>query len=768
MEQMEHRSCIFRFADVEVDESNFSVTKAGEPLPLEPKVFKVLQYLLHHPGRVVTKDELLDAVWSDTSVSESSLTRSVATLRRLLGDDIHEPRYIATIPTVGYRFLCEVQISKNGYVPASAPASTPEPPPEAASAAPRPVPSTEKPKTRVKRTLAVLAACCALVLLFAAAWFVYRNRQPNNPPNVQRTLTRLTFDDGLQTGATWSPDGRYIAYASDHGGKFDIWVQQISGGDPIQITKGPGQNWQPDWSPDGKYIAYRSEEGDGGIFITPALGGVGQQRKITSFGYFPRWSPDSSQILFQTSRLWSTNIAYVVALDGSPPREVLRGTTVRGLAFCTWHPDGKRITAWVYGPDVGPVFSTVPIEGGSAIESRPSPELQRQLHQADENNGVLAWREDFRFSWAPSGRAIYFERTFRGVKNIWRMTVDPETLQPLAVERLNLSPAFDEELALSPDGKKLAFTNENPQYRAWVFPFDASRGKVTGLGQPLTSTRIDAWMVDVTRDGKTLGIAGTRGGEGATWEMSVSNGQEEPIMPGDSYPRGMPVWSPDGKRAAYARSDFSLGKCQLVVWSRENREEELVSADAINQPYDWSPDGKFVLVSKGSDTTHMAEIWEVPSDKAATSTARKLISDPNYHLFQPHYSRDGRWIAFEATRTLPRRWDSTLYVIPANGGPWIRITDAKQWDDKPRWSPDGKVIYYLSDHAGFFNVWGIRFNPETGKPQGEPFQVSSFETPAQRISRDVSSTEFALTENRLFLPVEQSSGSIWVLDNVDR
>jgi eukaryotic-like serine/threonine-protein kinase len=112
---MEHRGCIFRFADVEVDERNFSVTKAGEVLPVEPKVFKVLQFLLHHPDRVVRKDELLDAVWNDCSVSESSLTRSVATLRRLLGDDIHEPRYIATVPTVGYRFLCDVKVAEDGF-----------------------------------------------------------------------------------------------------------------------------------------------------------------------------------------------------------------------------------------------------------------------------------------------------------------------------------------------------------------------------------------------------------------------------------------------------------------------------------------------------------------------------------------------------------------------------------------------------------------------------------------------------------------------------
>ena len=60
---MERRSCIFRFADVEVDESNFSVTKAGEVLPLEPKVFKVLQFLLHHRVfEIASKDHVYPKV----------------------------------------------------------------------------------------------------------------------------------------------------------------------------------------------------------------------------------------------------------------------------------------------------------------------------------------------------------------------------------------------------------------------------------------------------------------------------------------------------------------------------------------------------------------------------------------------------------------------------------------------------------------------------------------------------------------------------------
>src|SRR5579859_6490462 len=121
--QMEQQHSIFHFADFELNERNFSVTKAGKVLPMEPKVFKVLQFLVHNPGRVVTKDELLNAVWNDCSVSESSLSRSVAILRRLLGDDTREPRYIATVPTVGYRFVDNVQILEDGFVPATA--STP-------------------------------------------------------------------------------------------------------------------------------------------------------------------------------------------------------------------------------------------------------------------------------------------------------------------------------------------------------------------------------------------------------------------------------------------------------------------------------------------------------------------------------------------------------------------------------------------------------------------------------------------------------------------
>ena len=107
---MDHKYFVFRFGDIEVKEREFLLIKSGEAAQVEPTAFRVLLLLLRNPGRLVTKEEILSTVWTDASVSDNSLTRSIATLRRLLGDDKREPRYIATVHTVGYRFLCDVQV----------------------------------------------------------------------------------------------------------------------------------------------------------------------------------------------------------------------------------------------------------------------------------------------------------------------------------------------------------------------------------------------------------------------------------------------------------------------------------------------------------------------------------------------------------------------------------------------------------------------------------------------------------------------------------
>jgi WD40-like Beta Propeller Repeat len=109
---------------------------------------------------------------------------------------------------------------------------------------------------------------------------------------------------------------------------------------------------------------------------------------------------------------------------------------------------------------------------------------------------------------------------------------------------------------------------------------------------------------------------------------------------------------------------------------------------------------------------------------------------------------------------------STIYVVPPSGGEWIRITEGKYWDDLPRWSPDGKTIYFVSNRTGFLNVWGIRFNSKTGRSVGTPFRVTDFGGPVQLapIGWDLIS----VGANRLLVNLVESSGNIWTLENVDR
>lgn len=81
----------------------------GETIPLTPKVFDTLLYLVMHGGRLIEKDELMSAIWTDTFVEENNLNKNISVLRRILGENRNEHRFIATVPGKGYKFVAEVR-----------------------------------------------------------------------------------------------------------------------------------------------------------------------------------------------------------------------------------------------------------------------------------------------------------------------------------------------------------------------------------------------------------------------------------------------------------------------------------------------------------------------------------------------------------------------------------------------------------------------------------------------------------------------------------
>src|SRR5688572_339482 len=92
----------YRFLEFELDARNASLRRAGMPVPLRPKSFDVLLYLVRNPGRLVTKDELIEAVWSPVVVTENSLVQCVREVREALGDA--GQAHIETVAKRGYIF----------------------------------------------------------------------------------------------------------------------------------------------------------------------------------------------------------------------------------------------------------------------------------------------------------------------------------------------------------------------------------------------------------------------------------------------------------------------------------------------------------------------------------------------------------------------------------------------------------------------------------------------------------------------------------------
>jgi serine/threonine-protein kinase len=172
----------------------------GESVKLLPKSFDILTYLVRNRSRVVTKDELMAALWPDTVVEENNLTQNISALRRAFGEKPHENRFISTIPGRGYRFVAEVAI-----------------PSEERGAFPVPDPvGPELPPTETERrpgTLPFVVAGVALLAVVAAGFYYFRG---DSGAGKARSLAVLPFkpittgkrDEALEIGMTDALIGR--------------------------------------------------------------------------------------------------------------------------------------------------------------------------------------------------------------------------------------------------------------------------------------------------------------------------------------------------------------------------------------------------------------------------------------------------------------------------------------------------------------------------------------------------------------------------------
>src|SRR5579862_4043527 len=109
MSALENR--VYRFAGFTLEPAERRLSESGNPVALTPKVFDTLVLLVERAGHVVSKDELMKALWPRGYVDESNLTKHIWVIRRALGDGEHDSPFVETVPKVGYRFVAPVTIA---------------------------------------------------------------------------------------------------------------------------------------------------------------------------------------------------------------------------------------------------------------------------------------------------------------------------------------------------------------------------------------------------------------------------------------------------------------------------------------------------------------------------------------------------------------------------------------------------------------------------------------------------------------------------------
>ena len=134
-----HRSTARRallFGPFRFDLADKTVSRDGEEIRLPPRALMILDYLIERPGRLVTRQELADALWKDAFVSESALTEAIGVLRQALGDSAAEGEYIQTVHRRGYRFVAPIRVdapAPAALAPVLAPVGVPDAPPAVAT-----------------------------------------------------------------------------------------------------------------------------------------------------------------------------------------------------------------------------------------------------------------------------------------------------------------------------------------------------------------------------------------------------------------------------------------------------------------------------------------------------------------------------------------------------------------------------------------------------------------------------------------------------------
>ena len=694
----------YRFEEFEFDDANFRLSRTGEAVPVEPKALRLLLYLLQNSNRLVRKQELLDYVWPEANVGENALARAVGLLRKGLGKDTHVPRFIETVPTLGYRFIAPVTVTG---------VSAAADPPQVVETAGLTSTQQQKPGRSRGSWLAIVSGGVAVIaagVLGVAAWVA--------PAKVSGPL------DSTQISS--SPDSKQGLLFTD-----GLRLYFYSQGEPVEMAVGggiiaPAHIFGPafhllDISADGSKALARAfvpndETGRGTLWTESTLGGT-PHKLSDHLALTARWSPDGRSVVFGDE-----HSIYRIDEDGRNLTKIWDAPgTVLKVSFS---PDARLLSASV----------------GDAHGANP------QLWQLEAGGGnahppQFGWPakvNELSGQWTPDGSHFVFLSDREGLINVYEL-VTPRWFEfwkkPTAVRItgnqltiLGAAPARDSKslfvlgrpdqgamqvldlntgkfvpyldglnavnFVISPDRQWMAYV-EYPSHALWKSRLDGGeRSKLVTSGATMPQWSPDGKSL-VYSDWHHLYLVSADGGEP---EALVSDGDSK-----DGTTPVLPTWSQDGRSISWSYYPFpNQPLTGIHVLDLASRHRSVMSGSEGYYAPSWSPDGRYLLA-----------IAQKPERMVLYSAATKTWKD--LKQFDTEW---GFWIWSNDSRSIYMAMvhgQRGVYRLSVPDGEWKRISgldglvDLAGRDAFPSLTPDGRPA--MMGSTGVAQVYSLRWKP---------------------------------------------------------
>lgn len=687
---------------------------------IQQKPLQVLRLLLEAEGNLVTRDQLRGALWpGGTFVDfEHGVNTAVKKLRQALEDSVESPKFVETLPKIGYRFMVPVEWATDSdgtYHLRAAPAAS-----SGGASATQPMRSQRLLTLRNAALIGLTMGALTLSTLYYVHGLGFKRPQPTVSPAV----TSL----GEKYGPNLSPDGQQLAFAWNGGAGpyFSIYVKLIGTEEPLRLTTQAAVDFNPVWSPDGRHIAFcRIKKGATGIYVVPAIGGA--ERRILDthweerefyevFWYFGRlsWSPDGKSLAFsdRPSNNEPTAI-FLVSLDTLTVRK-LTSPQLPGDYNPVFSPDGRTLAFNRGAQGVTSVY-TIDVAGGA----------EKRLISGPQYGWGLAW--------TPDGRAIVFAKAGWLASSGWLWKIARNGGEP---ERLQFGQEGTEP---SIRGNRLVYARQFANLNIWRRSLDSFHSSGPAY-KFIASTTIESGP-QFSPDGSRIAFESTRSGAYEIW-ICRSDGSNLIQLTHFNSVTGTPRWSPDGGQIVF--DTRSSGNADIFVMdSRGGSIRRLTSEPSTDVVPSWSGDGNWIYFA--SDRNGSWEVWKMPS------THGPAVQVTRHGGFAAFESPDGKFLYYAKGPTVPGLWR-----VPTRGG------------------EETEVISSLE--AGYWGYWavvedGIYYLDTTTKPEIDLFNLANHRTtrvfdlehrPAREVpGLTVSSDRRAI----LYTQLDELSRDIILVDN---